>query len=165
IRLNAYSSNGPITIHLPPSFRGPVTIRSPAVRVSEHPAAELTTFSEEEHARRYFVGDFSAWTEEWAGDTLEVESACGSGGARVHRRRRRGEFRGAVCVYVSGCVQWCGRAEEGPPRLTTRATCRRPNEGEQSSVIIFAVNFKFPVPAGIRAPSNLSARPVLHAGD
>ncbi|KAJ7691033.1 hypothetical protein B0H17DRAFT_1063923 [Mycena rosella] len=81
IRLIAHSSNGPITIHLPPSFCGPVTIRSrsPAVRVSERLAAEVTTFSEEEYARRCFVGDFSAWTEEeWAGDVLEVESAWGS---------------------------------------------------------------------------------------
>ncbi|KAJ7637436.1 hypothetical protein B0H17DRAFT_856280, partial [Mycena rosella] len=68
-------------IHLLPSFCGPVTIRSrsPAVRVSERLAAKLTTFSDEEHARRCFFGDFSAWTDkEWTGDALEVESAWGA---------------------------------------------------------------------------------------
>ncbi|KAJ7770014.1 hypothetical protein B0H16DRAFT_1517057 [Mycena metata] len=88
VKLCAKSSNGTVTIHLPRTFCGPVTLRTNngAVRFSDAVAAELTTFSEAQRTRRCFVGDFSGsgWTGEaagWRGDEVEVETS--NGGIRL----------------------------------------------------------------------------------
>ncbi|KAJ6575989.1 hypothetical protein DFH09DRAFT_1150156 [Mycena vulgaris] len=89
IHVKAQSSNAPITIYLPLSFRGPVTIRGrPSnLRVSERLAAGFTmlgasTMVGEAHATcRGFIGDCPVgpnWLDEWAGDELAVESENGS---------------------------------------------------------------------------------------
>ncbi|KAJ7488158.1 hypothetical protein FB451DRAFT_1025405, partial [Mycena latifolia] len=80
IHITAESSKAPITIHLPPTFCGPVTIRtgSGTVRFAGRLMEDVTTLSEADHTRRCFVGDFADWTEEWAGDVLNVKSASGS---------------------------------------------------------------------------------------
>ncbi|KAJ7697251.1 hypothetical protein B0H17DRAFT_1052443 [Mycena rosella] len=82
IHLKAQSSNGSITLHLPRSFRGPVTIlsRNGTIRFSSAVGAATTTFSEADHTRRCFVGDFSDWTDDgaWMGDEASIESSNGS---------------------------------------------------------------------------------------
>ncbi|KAJ7488156.1 hypothetical protein FB451DRAFT_997881, partial [Mycena latifolia] len=57
------SSEAPITTHLPPTFRGRVTIRtaSSTVRFVGRLAEDVTTLSEADHTRRCFVGDFADW--------------------------------------------------------------------------------------------------------
>ncbi|KAJ7488174.1 hypothetical protein FB451DRAFT_1126546 [Mycena latifolia] len=82
IHITAESSKAPITIYLPPTFCGPVTIRtgSSTVRFAGRLAEDVTMLSEADHTRRCFVGDFADWVgeEEWAGDALRVESVSGS---------------------------------------------------------------------------------------
>ncbi|KAJ7895467.1 hypothetical protein B0H14DRAFT_2680552 [Mycena olivaceomarginata] len=100
IHFRAHSSNGPITLHIPRSFRGPLTIRTRngSVRFSDALKAELTTFSEADKTRRCFVGDFADWPTDtnstgvksdtlnsegeegsgWRGDEIELESSNGS---------------------------------------------------------------------------------------
>ncbi|KAJ6464329.1 hypothetical protein DFH09DRAFT_957823, partial [Mycena vulgaris] len=80
--LTAQSSNGDVTLYLPQSFLGPVTLRTcnGSIRTSDVLAAATTTFSEADHTRCCFVGDFSEWTEDgaWAGDEVHVESSNGN---------------------------------------------------------------------------------------
>ncbi|KAJ6575973.1 hypothetical protein DFH09DRAFT_1150137 [Mycena vulgaris] len=80
--LIAQSSNGDVTLYLPQSFRGPLTLRTRngSIRISNALAATTTMFGEADHTRRCFVGDFSDWTEDitWAGDEVHVESANGN---------------------------------------------------------------------------------------
>ncbi|KAJ7488145.1 hypothetical protein FB451DRAFT_1529256 [Mycena latifolia] len=80
LRVRVQSAHGHMAVHLPRSFRGPVTLRtrSPTVRLSAPLAAEITPLSEADNTRRCFIGDFSAYTdaEAWAGDELRVESSA-----------------------------------------------------------------------------------------
>ncbi|KAJ7181975.1 hypothetical protein C8R46DRAFT_1186849 [Mycena filopes] len=85
VKLRVQSSNGSVTIHVPRSFRGPVTLRTSngSTRLSDAVAAALTTFTEAKGTRRCFIGDFSDWTDMdagsgWAGDELEVEASNGA---------------------------------------------------------------------------------------
>ncbi|KAK7046445.1 hypothetical protein R3P38DRAFT_2873838 [Favolaschia claudopus] len=81
INLTALTSNGSVNIHLPRSFRGPLTIRTRngSIRFSDALNADLTTFNEVNQTRRCFIGDFADWTEEgWAGDEVSIESSNGS---------------------------------------------------------------------------------------
>ncbi|KAF7350169.1 hypothetical protein MVEN_01319400 [Mycena venus] len=85
INLKAQTSSGTVTIHVPRGFRGPVllTTRNGSVRFSDTLSADLTTFNEVNHTRRYFIGDFSDWTETdqsegWMGDELGIETSNGN---------------------------------------------------------------------------------------
>ncbi|KAJ7131563.1 hypothetical protein C8R43DRAFT_1024708 [Mycena crocata] len=98
IRLNAQSSNGQVTIHVPRSFRGPLTLRTRngTIRFSDALSADLTTFNEVSGTRRCFVGDFSDWADQrdvsdvkasvdvkpplngWLGDEISVDTSNGS---------------------------------------------------------------------------------------
>ncbi|KAJ7624839.1 hypothetical protein FB45DRAFT_924331 [Roridomyces roridus] len=83
--IRAESSNGSITLHLPLSFRGPLTIHTQygSVRLASSLDAATTTFSEVDGTRRYFVGDFSDYEGEeegalWFGDEAHLETTYGS---------------------------------------------------------------------------------------
>ncbi|KAJ6503879.1 hypothetical protein C8R45DRAFT_1209439 [Mycena sanguinolenta] len=83
MRITAKSSNGAVTLHLPRSFRGPVTIRTSngSVRFSDSIEEDLTTFSEVKKTRRCFIGEYSDWTEQpggWVGDELDLETSNGT---------------------------------------------------------------------------------------
>ncbi|KAJ7036703.1 hypothetical protein C8F04DRAFT_463730 [Mycena alexandri] len=83
VKVCAKSSNGTVTIHLPRSFRGPVTLRTNngTARFSDAVAADLITFTEANRTRRSFIGDFADWTDqpaEWVGDEVEVETSNGN---------------------------------------------------------------------------------------
>ncbi|KAJ7488127.1 hypothetical protein FB451DRAFT_1025378, partial [Mycena latifolia] len=82
IHLKANGANGSITLHLPRSFRGPVTIRARngSVKFSGALTAQTTTFGEAERTRRCFVGEFADWAEGevWGGDEVTIEAANGS---------------------------------------------------------------------------------------
>ncbi|KAJ7624308.1 hypothetical protein DFH06DRAFT_1230147 [Mycena polygramma] len=83
VHLKASSSNGTITLHLPHSFRGPLTLRTRngSIRFSGTLATNTTTFSEAGGVRRCFVGEFADWAERpegWAGDEVNLESSNGS---------------------------------------------------------------------------------------
>ncbi|KAJ7793178.1 hypothetical protein B0H14DRAFT_2927609 [Mycena olivaceomarginata] len=73
-------------LHLPRTFRGPVTVRNTSVqsslRISEHLQAGMTPLSEANGTWRYFVGTLEGWTDEgeWAGDEVRLEN---SGGGNV----------------------------------------------------------------------------------
>ncbi|KAK7052047.1 hypothetical protein R3P38DRAFT_2762483 [Favolaschia claudopus] len=74
IHLTAYSS-APISIAVPAFFRGPLTIRSSRPSSSPSLPPQATIFSEAENTRRGFIGDFTDWTRDSAGDELDLESA------------------------------------------------------------------------------------------
>ncbi|CAK5282524.1 unnamed protein product, partial [Mycena citricolor] len=82
IQLTAQSSNGPVHVHFPRSFNGLLTVvtRNGSVKPSALLTSELTTFSETNGVRKYFVGDFSGYTdaEGWRGDEAHVETSNGS---------------------------------------------------------------------------------------
>ncbi|KAJ7189423.1 hypothetical protein GGX14DRAFT_580724 [Mycena pura] len=67
-----------ISLHLPRTFRGPVTVRNyskrSSIRISEHLKAGMMPLSEANHTWRYFVGTPEGWTDEskWAGDEVTV---------------------------------------------------------------------------------------------
>jgi DUF4097 and DUF4098 domain-containing protein YvlB len=82
LSLKAQTSNGSIVIHVPRSFRGPVTIRTRngSVRFSDALSVDLVTFNEVNNTRRYFIGDLSDLTEQpegWFGDEINLESSNG----------------------------------------------------------------------------------------
>ncbi|KAJ7101378.1 hypothetical protein B0H15DRAFT_763582, partial [Mycena belliarum] len=82
IRTSVHSSNGSITLHLPRTFRGPVTVRARngSVKFSGTLQTQVTTFGEGAQTRRCFVGAFADWAEgeAWAGDEVSIESGNGS---------------------------------------------------------------------------------------
>ncbi|KAJ6483432.1 hypothetical protein C8R45DRAFT_1001308 [Mycena sanguinolenta] len=83
IHMKVHSSYGSVTLHVPRSFRGPVTIHTGhgSVRVSDALSADFTTFNEAKQTRRCFIGDYADWADqpgEWIGDEIEVESLNGS---------------------------------------------------------------------------------------
>jgi hypothetical protein len=86
ISLKVTDANGPITLHLPRSFRGPITIltRNGSVRFSKPLSAQLTQLGEAQNTRRCFAGDFPVAGDfpdgeeaAWAGDELDVEASNG----------------------------------------------------------------------------------------
>jgi hypothetical protein len=79
--LTISSRDGAVTLYLPRSFRGLLTItrRDGSVRVSESLAQQVTMLSDANHTRRCFVGDFSVWPQseaedgqKWHGDEVVV---------------------------------------------------------------------------------------------
>ncbi|KAF8129644.1 hypothetical protein K438DRAFT_1789054 [Mycena galopus ATCC 62051] len=78
---------GNITLHLPRTFRGPVTVRNTsewaAIHISEPLTASMMPLSEVNGTWRYFVGTLDGWTDEgeWAGDEMHLES---TGDVRLH---------------------------------------------------------------------------------
>ncbi|KAJ7206476.1 hypothetical protein GGX14DRAFT_367126 [Mycena pura] len=81
IHITAKAACG-ITLHLPRTFRGPVTVRNTSnwssIRISEHLKAGMMPLSEANGTWRYFVGTLEGWTDEskWAGDEVRLEN-CG----------------------------------------------------------------------------------------
>ncbi|KAJ7691035.1 hypothetical protein B0H17DRAFT_935443 [Mycena rosella] len=125
LHIAAQASNGPMTIHLPPSFRGPVTIHShiPLIRFSDRLAAEVTILSEVTHKCRCFVGDLPDYLDgAWAGDVLDVHAANG-------------------CVILryaddssgSPLVPWTA-----PPSTTGRAAAPTVVHNDTSSVVYYS---------------------------
>ncbi|KAJ7078144.1 hypothetical protein B0H15DRAFT_933823 [Mycena belliarum] len=82
IRTSVQSSKGLITLHLPRTFRGPVTVcaRNGSVKFSGALQTQVTTFAEGAKTRRCFIGVFADWAEgeAWAGDEVSIESEKGS---------------------------------------------------------------------------------------
>ncbi|KAJ6517465.1 hypothetical protein C8R47DRAFT_1087337 [Mycena vitilis] len=83
LHLTGTSSNGTLTLHLPHSFRGPLTLRTRngSVRIGGALAGATSTVSEAGGVRRCFVGEFADWAERpegWTGDEVSLESANGS---------------------------------------------------------------------------------------
>ncbi|KAK7052046.1 hypothetical protein R3P38DRAFT_2858235 [Favolaschia claudopus] len=72
IHLTAHSASGPINVLLPPTFCGPLTIRTPSTCSLPQ---EAIIFAEVQDTRRGFIGDFAGWTDEAVGDALVLESA------------------------------------------------------------------------------------------
>jgi hypothetical protein len=80
----ANSTYGNVTLRLPRSFLGPITItiRHGSVKFSDEFDRHLTTFGEANHVRHCFVGDLSHWRADsgvdWGGDEITVEAKYGS---------------------------------------------------------------------------------------
>jgi hypothetical protein len=83
LRITAYSRNGNVTLYLPRSFRGFLTLTSQngSVVFSERVSPCVTTFSDVSGTQRCFVGDLSTWVdrdEVWEGDELVASSHNGN---------------------------------------------------------------------------------------
>ncbi|KAJ7214397.1 hypothetical protein GGX14DRAFT_392427 [Mycena pura] len=83
VHLTVSTSNGGVIVHVPRTFRGPLTVhtRCGSVKLSPTLAATTTTLSEVAGTRRCFVGDFADWAQapgEWGGDELNVDTSNGS---------------------------------------------------------------------------------------
>ncbi|KAJ7245648.1 hypothetical protein B0H12DRAFT_1073422 [Mycena haematopus] len=83
VKIKAQGTYGSVTLHVPRSFCGPVTIstRYGSIRFSDSLLADLTTFNEANKTRRCFIGDYSNWAEQsdgWIGDEIELETTYGS---------------------------------------------------------------------------------------
>jgi len=87
-QLIAHSTNGNITLQLPRSFQGPITMSlgHGSVKFSKEIEKNLTFFDESNCVRHYFVGNFSRWVdlggEGWTGDEAIIESK--HGGVKIH---------------------------------------------------------------------------------
>jgi len=81
IVLVAHSANGSVTVYIPRSFRGFLTIGSKngSICFSDEVKEYLSTLSEVNSIRRCFLGDFEGWDgeSEWIGDEAEVTSNNG----------------------------------------------------------------------------------------
>ncbi|KAJ6574467.1 hypothetical protein B0H19DRAFT_986091 [Mycena capillaripes] len=83
INLKAQTAHGGITVHVPRTFRGPVTVRTPhgQLHFAGELSAAVTTFNEVDYTHRCFIGDFSDWAdhpENWVGDELNIETSIGN---------------------------------------------------------------------------------------
>jgi len=80
--LNAYSSDGHVTVHIPRSFHGLIVIASHHghCKFSEEITKQLTVFSDVGKTRKAFLGDFSGLRDDeaWEGDEIMLESKDGS---------------------------------------------------------------------------------------
>jgi hypothetical protein len=81
--LNTTSRNGSITIRLPRTFTGLVTIyaKNGCVTFSDEVSGHMTMCNEDKHTQRRFVGDLSAFNDDdgdWKGDELNVEAQNGN---------------------------------------------------------------------------------------
>jgi hypothetical protein len=82
MHITATSKNGTVTLYLPRSFRGFLTLSSKngSVVFSEEFSRCVTRFSDVSHTERSFVGDLSSWVdrdEEWQGDEVIATSPNG----------------------------------------------------------------------------------------
>ncbi|KAJ7795178.1 hypothetical protein B0H14DRAFT_2920643 [Mycena olivaceomarginata] len=74
-----------ITLHLPRTFRGPVTVRKTSdwcsIHISESLRAGMMPISEANGTWRSFVGTLDGWTDEgkWAGDEVRLENSSSFG--------------------------------------------------------------------------------------
>ncbi|KAJ7206478.1 hypothetical protein GGX14DRAFT_367051 [Mycena pura] len=101
IHITAKAAHG-ITLHLPRTFRGPVTVRNTgSIRISEHLRADMMPLSEANDTMRYFVGTLEDWTDEskWAGDEVVLDN-CGLGSVILQYDV---EPKGAQCSS-NGCL-------------------------------------------------------------
>ncbi|KAJ7624256.1 hypothetical protein DFH06DRAFT_1445927, partial [Mycena polygramma] len=83
INLKARSVSGNITLHIPHSFRGPLTFTSHngALRFPGALAGHVTTFGDADHMQRCFVGDFADWAQQpegWMCDEIDVKTENGA---------------------------------------------------------------------------------------
>jgi hypothetical protein len=82
MKVTAQSIWGTVTLHLPRSFRGPVTVKTTwgSVRFSELLTADMMPLGEADHTQRYFVGTLDGWTDDgaWVGDEVRVETSSGN---------------------------------------------------------------------------------------
>jgi hypothetical protein len=82
MEVTAQSSWGTITLHLPRTFRGLVTVSTTwgSVRFSEPLTADMTPLGEANGTQRYFVGRLDDWTDDdaWVGDEVRVETSSGN---------------------------------------------------------------------------------------
>jgi len=86
IHLTAVTSNATLNVHIPRSFRGPITIKMTNGRTHFSPfvQSQLTTLSEVNQMQRGFIGDWSevgpsgtsepSHSSEWLGDELVLET-------------------------------------------------------------------------------------------
>jgi len=78
--LKVMSTNGSVTVHIPRSFQGLLTVSTrDGISFSSQLSEHVTTFSEVNNIRKCFVGDLSSWGEagEWAGDKVTAETQNG----------------------------------------------------------------------------------------
>jgi len=78
--LQAVSTHGSVTVHIPRSFQGLLTVSTRGgVSFSSQLSEHVTTFSELNNTRKCFVGDLSSWGEavEWTGDEVTAETKHG----------------------------------------------------------------------------------------
>lgn len=85
--LNMTNRNGSITIRLPRTFKGLMTIyaKNGRVKYSDEVSEHMTVCTEDKHTQRRFVGDFSSFDDDdegWTGDELNVETHVGN--VKVH---------------------------------------------------------------------------------
>lgn len=81
--LIASSRHGSVGVSIPQAFVGPVTIRTihGSVGMSKSLEKRMTTFSDSDHIRKCFVGDFASagfGRGEWKGSSLDISSDNGS---------------------------------------------------------------------------------------
>ena len=79
--LQAYSSNGSITICTPRSFQGLLVLKTTDYgrpRFSADASAWLTTFGEVNGTTKCFIDDHSGMNDEWDGDEVSAETCNGT---------------------------------------------------------------------------------------
>jgi len=77
--LNVTNCHGSITVWLPRTFRGPMTINSKhgAVKFSDDILEHMGLCNEVDHIRRCFIGDVSLFSDEgggWKGDEVNIQT-------------------------------------------------------------------------------------------
>jgi hypothetical protein len=80
--LNVSSHNGAVTIGMPPTFEGLLTIhaKNGSVKLSDEITRRIAMHNEEKHTHRCFVGDISSFNDsngDWPGDKLDVDAYNG----------------------------------------------------------------------------------------
>ena len=83
--LNVRASNGAISLLIPRSFLGIVTVtaRNGSIKFLGEAANSVHTFSDVNRTRRCFMGDYSALMDDepWEGDEIVVEAS--NGGVKI----------------------------------------------------------------------------------
>ena len=80
--LNVAGHNGSVTVGIPRTFEGLLTIhaKNGSVKISDDISQRIGMQNEEKHIHRCFVGDISLYNESdagWTGDKLEVDAHNG----------------------------------------------------------------------------------------
>jgi len=80
--LNVSSHNGAVTIGMPSTFEGLLTIhaKNGSVKLSDEITRRIAMHNEEKHTQRCFVGDISSFNDsdgDWPGDKLDVDAYNG----------------------------------------------------------------------------------------
>jgi len=80
--ITATSKNGSVTLHLPRSFQGFLTLTTTngTIIFSDQLAPHVTTFSHVSSTKRCFIGDLTSWLDrdqEWKGDEVTASSHNG----------------------------------------------------------------------------------------